>query len=404
MGEDFRRARHAGGGRRACSELLEPTSCSAGALGLSTGLEYDPGIYSRAAPKSWSSRGRPRAAGGRYISHVRSEDRYFWEAIDEIIAIGREAKHPGAGLAPEARHAEPVGPGRQADRACSTRRAPRVSTSPPTSTPTCTGSPRSPSLFPERDFENRADGGVRAARDRRRRRACCSAPSRPEPSVRRARPWPRSRKLRGTDRPDHAHGADPRGARLREADGQRRGERDRHQHERGGRREADAPGRTRTSAPTASWPAAIRAGSAPIRACWAATCASAKRPVARRGGAEDDQPGRRPRGAAASAARSGAGALRRPRALRPRDRRSTAPPPRTRRPCPPASTAVWVERRARVRAWRRHRATATGRGRSRRERLRASRPSDGPEIHIPRYAPRAARVPCFRGGGRTCTS
>jgi N-acyl-D-aspartate/D-glutamate deacylase len=32
--------------------------------------------------------------GGRYISHIRSEDRYFWKAIDEIITIGREAKIP----------------------------------------------------------------------------------------------------------------------------------------------------------------------------------------------------------------------------------------------------------------------------------------------------------------------
>jgi len=27
------------------------------------------------------------ASGGRYISHIRSEDRTFWRAIDEIIAM-----------------------------------------------------------------------------------------------------------------------------------------------------------------------------------------------------------------------------------------------------------------------------------------------------------------------------
>jgi N-acyl-D-amino-acid deacylase len=32
--------------------------------------------------------------GGRYVSHVRSEDRYFWAAIDEILRIGREAAIP----------------------------------------------------------------------------------------------------------------------------------------------------------------------------------------------------------------------------------------------------------------------------------------------------------------------
>jgi N-acyl-D-amino-acid deacylase len=34
------------------------------------------------------------AAGGRYISHVRSEDRAFWDAVDEILAIGRETRMP----------------------------------------------------------------------------------------------------------------------------------------------------------------------------------------------------------------------------------------------------------------------------------------------------------------------
>ncbi|MEO7992700.1 MAG: amidohydrolase family protein, partial [Chryseolinea sp.] len=31
---------------------------------------------------------------GRYISHLRSEDRYFWDALQEIITIGRETKVP----------------------------------------------------------------------------------------------------------------------------------------------------------------------------------------------------------------------------------------------------------------------------------------------------------------------
>jgi N-acyl-D-amino-acid deacylase len=65
----------------------------AGALGLSTGLEYDPGIYSTteeviALAKVAASH------GGRYISHVRSEDRWFEQAIDEIIEIGRAVDIP----------------------------------------------------------------------------------------------------------------------------------------------------------------------------------------------------------------------------------------------------------------------------------------------------------------------
>jgi N-acyl-D-amino-acid deacylase len=64
-----------------------------GALGLATGLEYDPGIYSD--PEEVITLAREAAAnGGRYISHVRSEDRRFWDAIDEIIHIGREAQIP----------------------------------------------------------------------------------------------------------------------------------------------------------------------------------------------------------------------------------------------------------------------------------------------------------------------
>lgn len=65
----------------------------AGALGLSTGLEYDPGLY--ATTEEVVSLARVAAAeGGRYISHVRSEDRHLWEAVDEAIRIGREAHVP----------------------------------------------------------------------------------------------------------------------------------------------------------------------------------------------------------------------------------------------------------------------------------------------------------------------
>jgi N-acyl-D-amino-acid deacylase len=73
-------------------ELLE-TELRAGALGLSTGLEYDPGIFSARSEVVELAKVAARA-GGRYISHVRSEDRDFWAAIDEIVAIGREAKIP----------------------------------------------------------------------------------------------------------------------------------------------------------------------------------------------------------------------------------------------------------------------------------------------------------------------
>jgi N-acyl-D-amino-acid deacylase len=66
---------------------------AAGALGLATGLEYDPGIYSATEEVVTLAQEAART-GGRYISHVRSEDRDFWAAIDEIVRIGREAKIP----------------------------------------------------------------------------------------------------------------------------------------------------------------------------------------------------------------------------------------------------------------------------------------------------------------------
>ncbi len=64
-----------------------------GSLGLGTGLEYEAAFYSTrdevvALAKVAASK------GGRYISHIRSEDVHLEEAIDEIIDIGRQAKIP----------------------------------------------------------------------------------------------------------------------------------------------------------------------------------------------------------------------------------------------------------------------------------------------------------------------
>lgn len=91
MGLDFKRAATPEEVRK--MEALLRSELSAGALGLSTGLEYDPGIYS--APDEIVALAKvAAAAGGRYISHIRSEDRTLWEAIDEVIAIGRQARMP----------------------------------------------------------------------------------------------------------------------------------------------------------------------------------------------------------------------------------------------------------------------------------------------------------------------
>jgi N-acyl-D-amino-acid deacylase len=91
MGEDYRR--HATPEELAQMVGLLRTEMEAGALGLGTGLEYDPGSFSSTEELVELAR-EAAFHGGRYISHIRSEDQYFWEAIDEIITIGREAQIP----------------------------------------------------------------------------------------------------------------------------------------------------------------------------------------------------------------------------------------------------------------------------------------------------------------------
>jgi len=64
-----------------------------GSLGLSSGLEYA-GAYFSSRHEVIELAKVAGAEGGRYISHIRSEDVAFQDAIDEIINIGRQAKLP----------------------------------------------------------------------------------------------------------------------------------------------------------------------------------------------------------------------------------------------------------------------------------------------------------------------
>lgn len=73
-------------------DLLEK-DIKAGSLGLSTGLEYEEGFYSSRHEVVELARTASKMSA-RYISHLRSEDVSLDDALDEIIAIGREAKLP----------------------------------------------------------------------------------------------------------------------------------------------------------------------------------------------------------------------------------------------------------------------------------------------------------------------
>ncbi len=91
MGDDFRR--EATPAEVDEMRALLRRELDAGALGLSTGLEYDPGIYSATTEVVALAR-EAAAGGGRYISHMRSEDRAFFEALGELLHIGRETGIP----------------------------------------------------------------------------------------------------------------------------------------------------------------------------------------------------------------------------------------------------------------------------------------------------------------------
>jgi N-acyl-D-amino-acid deacylase len=91
MGDDYKRT--ATDAEVTQMESMLRQELAAGALGLAGGLEYDPGIYSE--PEEMLRLARVTAEmGGRYIAHIRSEDRWFEQALDETIEIGRQTGMP----------------------------------------------------------------------------------------------------------------------------------------------------------------------------------------------------------------------------------------------------------------------------------------------------------------------
>jgi len=65
----------------------------AGALGLSTGLEYELSLYSHTGEVIELAK-VTASYGGKYSSHIRSEDISVTEAIDEVLLIARKANIP----------------------------------------------------------------------------------------------------------------------------------------------------------------------------------------------------------------------------------------------------------------------------------------------------------------------
>lgn len=91
MGQQYRREANADEIQKMMALMQQ--EMEAGALGMSSGLEYDPGIYSSTSEVLEIAQ-VAADMGGRYISHMRSEDRYFEKALDEIIEIGRVTGMP----------------------------------------------------------------------------------------------------------------------------------------------------------------------------------------------------------------------------------------------------------------------------------------------------------------------
>ncbi|MES2461128.1 MAG: D-aminoacylase [Armatimonadota bacterium] len=91
MGDDNKRA--ATSAEIAKMEALVDQEMRAGALGLSSGLEYDPGLYATTDEVVSLARVAGRY-GGLYISHVRDEENEALTSFRELIRIAREAKLP----------------------------------------------------------------------------------------------------------------------------------------------------------------------------------------------------------------------------------------------------------------------------------------------------------------------
>jgi N-acyl-D-amino-acid deacylase len=77
----------------ASMRTMAAEAMQAGAFGMSTGLIYVPGIFSR-TDEIVAIAEEVTRAGGRYASHIRGEGEDLFRAVDEAIEIGRRAGLP----------------------------------------------------------------------------------------------------------------------------------------------------------------------------------------------------------------------------------------------------------------------------------------------------------------------
>ena len=82
----------------------------AGALGLSSGLEYDPGFYSTTDELAACAQVAGKY-GGLYISHVRDEGNQAIESFEELITIARRGRSARPDLAYQVGHVAILGQG-----------------------------------------------------------------------------------------------------------------------------------------------------------------------------------------------------------------------------------------------------------------------------------------------------
>ncbi|MBV9850761.1 MAG: D-aminoacylase [Armatimonadetes bacterium] len=91
MGDDYKRAATPAEVQK--MQALVAQEMDTGAMGLSSGLEYDPGFYSTTDELVALAQVAGRH-GGLYISHVRDEGDKVFDAFRELITIGREGHLP----------------------------------------------------------------------------------------------------------------------------------------------------------------------------------------------------------------------------------------------------------------------------------------------------------------------